>query len=283
MKNIITILAICIAISTLTGIAFAKGDHLLITEVSFTPTPSEFIEIFNPSTTAAVNLENYYLADHGSYWMIVNNSQINSTADFFARFPTSSIIPPMGTIVVSLAGNTSFNGYYGGSTVANFELVNTDGTPDMLPAQPGSIGATASITNAGECVILYSWNGVSDLVQDVDMVNAGQPAAANAISQNSKAGQAIDGPDGDVLTTAYPANAYTMGNMTFAGAIGTTANRKPDKDEGTEAVVNGSGITGDDETSENTGATWLALAPTPGVPGIVPVVLSRFETEIIKP
>ena len=116
--------------------------------------------------------------------------------DFIAQFPAGSSIPSGGVIVVAFDG-AGFFGTFGQN--ADFEILSTDaGTPDMLATD---VGASAGLTNSGENVVLFSWDGMSDLVQDVDMLNVGTPSASNAIA--SKTGVSVDGPNADTTPTTY--------------------------------------------------------------------------------
>ena len=45
-------------------------DHLLFTEIQTTPVDSSYIEIYNP-TLNSIELDSIYLADHNSYYQIV--------------------------------------------------------------------------------------------------------------------------------------------------------------------------------------------------------------------
>jgi hypothetical protein len=259
--------------------AYAKGDHLLISEVCLTPETAEFVEIANPGFSP-VDLTNCYLADHGSYWKIVDNRQTILTGDFLARFPAGASIPARGVVTISVAGNTGFAAAFGRN--ADFEIKDTDATPNMRPAVYGSITPTAGLPNSGECVVLFSWNGQSDLVQDIDMVNAGAPTdATNSYLQDEKGGAIIDGPDADALNSLYPMSGRQMGSMSSNPGAGYSAQRL-DAGEGSEiATGSGAGVTGDDETSENTLTTWhIAGPPTPGTAeGVAPVELSAFALE----
>ena len=82
-----------------------------------------------------------------------------------------------------------------------FEDGIPDGVPDMLEALPGSIGGQGGLTNGGEVAILYTWDGLADLVQDLDYTMWGDTAEAV-----DKTGISIDGPDGDVIPSSYLAD-----------------------------------------------------------------------------
>jgi hypothetical protein len=70
--------------------------------------------------------------------------------------------------------------------------------------------AGAGLTNDGEMVVLFYWDGASDRVADVDLAIAGgAPGSTNTIAAKS----AVDGPDGDTATTAYLTDALTIGDL----------------------------------------------------------------------
>ncbi len=70
---------------------------------------------------------------------------------------------------------------------ADFEIKSTDATPDMEEAYAGSIGTHSNwgLTDDGEHVVLFSWDGASDLVADRDMVNLGTPSDTNDIGDKT--------------------------------------------------------------------------------------------------
>ncbi len=262
-----------IAVSLILGaVSFADAaDHLLISEIVVTPTDGEFVEIFNP-TDAAIDLSDVYLTDAtyapgGSFYynIVTGNLGIaggGGFGDFHARFPDGAMIAPHEYQTVAIAGSGLFFSAY--AAEPTYELYeddpSPDGIPDMREALPGSINSQGGLTNGGEVVILYRWNGASDLVQDLDYVLWGDKEEAV-----DKTGVAIDGPDPDSTATTYfndTAIANQDVNSVASHLIGESFTRV-DKDEGTETMVSGNGITGHDETSENLSSTFADLAVTP--------------------
>jgi hypothetical protein len=127
-----------------------------------------------------------------------------------------------------------------------------------------------SLTNAGEPMVLFQWDGAGDLVHDVDIVLAGIPAATNLLT--SKSGVTIDGPDADTTATAYATDARTLAAQATTPASGKSTKRIA-RETGHEVQSGaGNGITGDDETSEDTGSTWDVTYTLP-TPGTVPTGL----------
>lgn len=227
---------------------------LLLTEVALQPSMGEFIEIANPNAQA-VALATYYLADAGLYFRVPGGAPVIDSADFIARFPAGASIPAKGVITVALDTAAAFTTAY--SVAPTFAL--TGGTMTTI-----SSNGVASLTNTGELVVLFRWDGASDLVHDVDMLLAGAPSVANALVD--KSGVTLDGPDADVTSTAYKTDARTLTAQASAPPSGRSTKRIA-LETGYELQTGaGNGLTGDDETSENTAMTWdtAFTVPTPG-------------------
>jgi len=259
------------------------ADHLLITEFCVSPTNAEFVEIYNPTGTT-IDLSNYYLTDatHGDnyyYNIVLQNGTAGAAGpgnyyDFNAKFPEEDTIVP-GEYQTIAFRDTSFSSTYG--LDANYELFSTDpSVPDMIPAEDGSIDDNAGLTNGGEVLILYYWDGQSDLVEDVDYVLWGDKDEAV-----DKTGVSIDGPDPGTATSSYLddtpiANQAVVGGGSDPHDYGESAQRSGITECG-ETLTGGNGITGNDETSEDmtvSGGCWTIFAtPTPGEPpSAVPLV-----------
>lgn len=261
------------------------GDYpplLLITEVCVLGSPQEFIEIAN-ATGAAVDLSNYYLTDAihapGSqyYWNIVlpNPGQTSVGGglftDFHARFPAGATIAAGDTITVSVAGSDAYLGAWG--ILPDYELFEDgsgpDDVPDMREVFAGSIngGSIPSLTNTGETMILYYWNGATDLVTDIDIFTWGSGTAFLF----SKTGISMDGPDADTTPTAYQADTPAGSQQLFsaAHAFGESYQRTVADAgaEGTEVKTGGNGTLGHNETSENLQTTFHTAVASPSPPG----------------
>jgi len=255
--------------------------ELLLSELVVTPTSGEFIEIHNPGTLP-IDLSDVYLTDAtfapgGTfYYNIVTGSNAGGGGfgDFHARFPDGAIIQPGEFQSIALNGSDNFSSEYG--VVPTYELYEdgaADAIPDMREAFPGSINNQGGLTNAGEVVILYSWDGTSDLVQDLDYALWGDKDEAV-----DKTGVAIDGPDAGTDTSAYlPDTAITSQDVIATGshAFGNSFTRV-DLTEGTEIQAGGNGIGGDDETSENLSVTWDEVAPSPAGVVITDVIITEI-------
>jgi uncharacterized protein len=232
----------------------ATGPHLLLSEVVLQPSGGEMIEIVNP-TTATIDLATYYVTDVPTYYALPAGAQSIASTDFIARFPAGATIAAGATITVSIATAAEFTTAYGAAPTYSV----TGGT--MIVDAVG----TSNLTNAGEPVILFRWDGASDLVKDVDIVNAGNPNGANVLV--AKTGLSIDGPDAGSATSTYAADALTIPTKT---APSSGKSQKRILVEGThETATGGNGITGHDETTEAIDTTWdtAYTNPTPGSPG----------------
>jgi hypothetical protein len=276
-KNLLSILFLYYAFILSTSTI--AQEHLLLTEAVLTPPSGEYIEIYNP-TGSTVDLTNYYLSDDEDYALYPGTfgsgpAPTIISSDFIAQFPAGAEINA-GQVLIIAFNDTGFFATFG--LHADFEIRSTDaGTPDMLQS---NVGASASLTNVGENVCLFWWDGLTDLVSDVDMVNLGTPSSINDIGD--KSGVAVDGPDADTLKTMYLADGSTMPQQPSDPGFGFSTKREL-LEGANEFNSGGNGITGHDETTEDIIATWdtIFVAPDPGVVGPgVPVELASFTASV---
>ena len=239
-------------------------EHLLLSEVKSTETGSEFVEVLNP-TDRPISLGNYYLTDSPDYPLLPAMALEESDdapvifSDFIARFPERELAA--GDVAVVAIRPSGFFERYG----VDFDLAIDGELGGMEEALPGSIGSRASITDSGELIALFHWDGESDLVMDVDLLHAGAELSnGNAMVEKSEV--AIDGPDGDAEPTSYRVDLGTMGGMPESAEAGQSYQRIREE-RGLELQTGqGNGLHGDDETSENIAETWqISDMPTPGV------------------
>ena len=226
--------------------AVSVTAHLLLSEVALTPTGGEFIEITNPNTTD-VSLADYYLSDSGDYWKLPAGVPAISTSDFIVEFPMTATIAAGASITVAMGSAVTFNTVYG--MMPTYSVL--DGTVTKT-AVPG----TATLTDAGEIAVLFHWDGAAGLVEDVDIMIAGKPTAANGLV--TKSGVTLG-------ASTYATDANTIQAQTATPGTGVSTKRMMAEVGHETQAGTGNGIDGDDETSEDTRTTWDStfLAPTP--------------------
>lgn len=248
------------AMPTFDAMTGGGGTHLLLSEVQLAPSTGEFIEIVNP-TAGPVVLDDYYLSDNGTYWKLPAAAQTLDTGDFIVRFEAGSSIAAHAVITVAL------------DTAANFQTA--DGVAPTYSIAGGTMTTVASsgtpgLTNTGEIVALFRWDGQSDLVTDIDIMIAGAATSGNGFV--AKAGQAIDGPDAGSTTSTYAAEAGTIAAQAATPASGKSTKRLT-LETGHESTTGGNGVGGDDESSEATNVTWDSSTFSAPTPGSVPIAL----------
>ncbi len=238
-----------------------SGLHLLLSEIE--TDNGEMIEIYNP-TDAAIDLQRYFLSDHNEYWRLPEHGQLPITldaSDFLVRFPASSPpLPPGGVAVIAIDGN-AFQATYPGQE-PDYTILIAIG--DSKPMDSVVSLSTPSLTNTGEMVALFYWDGDSDLVRDVDLVVVGfnVPPANSPVAKLM-----IDGPDADTMPTPYAGEALDLGETGDTSSNRT--HKRIERERDRESHGAGNGITGDDETSEEIQVTW-DMRETAGTPGEVP-------------
>lgn len=237
---------------------------LLLTEIVLTPTGGELVEIVNP-TGAAIDLSTYYLSDAPQYFRLPAGvvAVAAENTDFVARFPAGATIAAHSVVTVAISTATAFTTAY--PTIAPTYSIGTG--PSMMTLLTAG---TPTLTNGGEPVVLFFWNGATDRVTDVDIMNAGAPSGANPLV--NKSAVAIDGPDVDATPTAYLTDAMTLPTQSVPGT-GDSTKRIGLESAAVETQSGGNGVDGHDETSEQTGVTWDNTAYTAPTPGLVPAAI----------
>lgn len=229
--------------------AAASSAHLLLSELLVSPTGAEFVEVLNVGGGVA-DLGEVYLADYGTYHEIATAGGLPATSDFRARFPAGATLEPGAVAVVSLESATSFMDAYG--VLPDFDL---DPTDPGAPALDGSFTPSSGLTNLDEMLVLFTWDGSSDLVADWDYVLYG-----NASDAMDKTGIVVGA---SAYRAETPASAQDFAPTPPNGL----SLCREDPGEGSETQLGGNGVLGHDETSENLGATFVVARPTPGVLG----------------
>ncbi|MBK9033615.1 MAG: lamin tail domain-containing protein [Myxococcales bacterium] len=251
------------------------APHLLVTEIDTTDN-DEFVEIYNP-TDQTIDLRDYYLTDHQRYFqlpgVVAGNTTVTTDAsDFLVRFPVGATIAPRQTITVAMDAVGFEASYAAAPTYAVQEAGNA--TPTEV-VWIGTGTPNPGLTNGGEIVVLFYWDGASDNVKDVDIVLAGNaPSATNTFLAKTD----VDGPDADTTATAYAIDTpNALFDMETDTPVGTTYKRIAFEDVN-EVHTGGNGITGDDESSEAVRVTWdsqaVATGYTAGTPGVPAAALT---------
>ena len=171
----------------------APADHLIISEVLVkTQAPvatngSPFIEIVNPTATAMA-MDDVYLTNGAAapatyYYNIAlldpaaSNPGGGTAGAFHARFPAGYSLAAGGSIAISLNGSTEYMAAYGRNP--DFELFEDGAAPDGVPEMRGGLprfdqrrsgrsGNMPALADAASSLVLYSWDGTTNLVQDLD-------------------------------------------------------------------------------------------------------------------
>ena len=273
-------------------------DSVMITEVGNgggSTNDFEFIEISNP-TANPIDLSNYYITDAADttqgrfYWLIADNPPnencwSQNDFDFICRFPAGTTIQPGQFITIGMGdyqaggsggsggGNFFFFDTYGRNP--DFEIRNgaddNDGITDMLNLMNSngftnsSIGTTPSVPNSGEALVLFHWDGQSDLVQDVDYFAFGGATTASNPEATSKTGVTIGGSSYLADTAVNNQADFPVSPNQLTNGLAPFTYQRIDFFEGNEVSMGGNGITGNDETSEDYDVTFATTMPaSPG-------------------
>jgi len=246
------------------------SSPILLSEVVLTPDAAEMIEIVNTSSQD-VDLSTYYLSDSGNYYRMPKDKTVDLT-DFIVKFPAGAVIKGHTALTIAIDTPSNFSSAYN-LLLPSYSL--RDGSMTTI-----AMSGTPNLTNAGEPIILFQWDGQSDLVRDVDILIAGVPSATNSLPNKSNITQ--DGPDPGSETSQYAVDAHTIAPQAAApgsGAAPLSTKRIALEDGHETQTGGGNGPAGHDETSEDTSVTWddgSALHPfTPATPGDVPPQLMR--------
>lgn len=226
--------------------------ELLLSEIVTTPTGAEFIEIANIGNTAA-SLAGLYLSDWNGYYTMANGQTPPNDSDFVVSFPAGASVPASGKVTISLESASAFQQAY--STTPDFDFDSTDAG---APAMSGSFSGNSGLTNNGEMVVLFRWNGSADSVEDVDYLVYGS------------ANQGMDKSGLLVGSHTYAAETSTSQQSLAPAPNATTSASRCSNSEPGESQTGGNGVGGSDETSENLSLSWQLTPPTPGAGNICP-------------
>ena len=211
-----------------------NADHLIFNRICITPDESEMIEIYNP-LNESVDLSNYYLSDSDKYYQWINGESI-SNFDFLIKFPSGSSIDSQGTYVITTQSNADFSDSY--DFMPDISLIDSD-------LEIFDSGINPNLSNSEEMLVLFYWDGISSIVQDVDYFLWGD--YDKGFSKTTEEG--------------YPYNDTLLEDQIFIRNHGSSdfydsLYVRLDINEYDEIQSDGNGITGHDETSENFIASW---------------------------
>jgi len=220
-----------------------QADHIIFNKIITYPDQAEMIEIYNP-TDNTINLENYYITDATStgnyYFNLPSGSDYwsGSGRDFIAKFPNISI-PAGDNLSISIITSEAFFSYFGNNPDLSL-------TEDMLSVDESesTIGLAVDLKDSKECLILFYWDGESELVQDVDYFIWG--STTYGVSKTTDDGYLDDTP----LEQQLPIRAY------FPSDVVDSMYVRVSFDEIGEIQENGNGITGHNEMSEDFTQSW---------------------------
>jgi len=238
------------AILVCSSFASGAGDaHLLLTEVCVAPAGAEFIEIWNP-LGEPVGLESCFLTDDvtgndNDYAFLTTGEASPSQYDFLAGFPAGSAIEPYEILVIAVNGS-AFKEFFG--FAPDFEITDDPGNtiPGLVEGCADCIGSQPGLTDDHEVVILFTWNGESSLVEDIDICLWGDGSEAV-----DKTGLSVEGeeylpdtpvPEQDIVRAGFHPKGKSF--------------QRRYTDEGSETKSGGNGLSGHDETSEPLSSTW---------------------------
>jgi hypothetical protein len=194
--------------------------------------------------------------------------------DFVLRFPDGATVAPGTYQVLALHGAVGFHQIFG--VLPTYEVLETSAAvPNMRPGLVGAVGAQFGLTDSGELVMLFYWDGMNDLVRDVDYAYWGTPSAANPLVD--KTGVTIDGIDPDLIASSYLSDTPASMQMPLPVHQAGGSYHRCDFSETGEPTP-GNGITDQDETGEPLLRNWrvnvqTATDRTPGggpPPGLCP-------------
>jgi len=247
------------------------GDHVLISEVCMLSNPAEFIELYNP-TSQEIDLSDYYLSDNSVYYTITSgmwNPTQTAGTDFVVRFPSGTKIAA-GAVITIGANPTGYETNYGScptfflNTASAPVACGGGSVPAMLIPANGTLGDQFGqlLSNNREMVILFTWDGTSSTVKDVDYVTWGDTFEdATRVDKTGVAGYQAD-------TARASQKGAGTGFVPDAGAPdggGDLAIQRCAIETG-EKFTGGNGLTGHDETTEDFTTTFKSTqTPSPGV------------------
>ena len=236
------------------GILYSGApDHLIFNRVCVKPNQAEMIEIYNPLDTD-VDLSNYYLSDSDKYYQWINGESIGNF-DFLIKFPTSSIIKSKKTFVITTQSISEFDIHY--DYEPDISIIDTN-------FEEVEFGINPNLSASEEMLILFYWDGISSIVQDVDYflwgdyekgfsktIDDGYPYNDTPLEeQNFIRTYSLENFNDSLYVRVKESYDDQNGNEEYDDGEPFNVN------EYNETQSQGNGITGHDETSEDFILSW---------------------------
>lgn len=263
------------------SVAIELTPHLLISEVSFASSGA-FVELYNP-TSQAIDLTDVYLTDYWrddeGYYLLPSGRDFRPglfSGDFLVRFPAGASAPPGRTVVIAINGHDYEATHWVrpdfalGASQGNEQMLSPtdDNPPQWRDSAPWTL--SLRLRPSGEGLVLFTWDGVSDLVRDIDYVFWGEAGSGDSNAELDKSGKTVDGPDADSTPSAYPRETPAGQQRPAPHVSWTTypedAIQRIDFSEAGELRSGGNGVGGHEETSEAFDATFRLGVSLPAVP-----------------
>ena len=214
-----------------------NADHLIFNRICTTPDQAEMIEIYNP-LSSEIDLSNYYLSDSDKYYQWINGESIGNF-DFVIKFPTGLTIASQETIIITTQSNADFSNHY--DQIADISLIDTD-------FESFEFGINPNLSASEEMLILFYWDGISSIVQDVDYFLWGD--YDKGVYKSTDEGYTYNDTP---LENQIFIRDYSEADFSDSLYVRNNIN------ENDEIQSGGNGITGHDETSENIVSSWSIM------------------------
>ena len=227
---------------------------LMISEIVNQPPGAEFIEIYNGGAVP-VSLDLAYLSDNGwDYYRV--NDPIVTPSDFVVRFPAGATIGASQYQTISIDAIGVFQTNYPGvcptytlAAISPGEAALCPTTQSMRTSGQGLWVDSAVLTNGGEPVVLFLWDGASDLVGDVDYVYYGLNGEFSGVFKGGVT----------VGSSTYNAETPLASQSSAPNHVPLGSIHRCDLAQSTEAS-GGNGVNGTDVTSEVWATAFAASA-----------------------
>lgn len=251
------------------------ADHIILNKVVVTPTDGEMVEIINP-TNDMVDLSNYYLTDavkqsSEKYYYNLPSSEnfwSSSVSDFIARFPQGTAISGGDTLLISLHTDSLFYAQYGYQPDLSLFEDMEDAVEGLTTISYGNNFFEWDILgNDAEVLILFYWDGVSSLVQDVDYFLWGN--TTHAVDKTGVLSYQND----IAVENQHPIRAYSNSNIVDSMYVRVST------DEVEEIQIHGNGITEHNEMSEDFIQSWHIVPQYEVILGCTDPTASNFNPE----